>query len=179
MARQKEIIIAVTASIAIYKACEIIRRLKVCGYSTTAVMTKEATQLIRPVVFRSLTGNKVHYDLFEEPDSWQIEHISLAARAGVVLVAPATANIIGKIACGICDDLLTCTICATKAPVILCPAMNNNMYANKAVQRNIRQLKQDGYKFIGPVKGHLADGSLGLGHLADVDKIVKAVKKVL
>ena len=179
MRKNKNIILGVTASIAIYKACEIIRRLKEGGYIVTVVMTQEAEELIRPIVFQALCGNKVYRGLFEEPQAWEIEHVSLADKAGLVLIAPATANIIGKIASGICDDLLTCIICATKAPVLICPAMNENMYKNKIIQENIKKLKALGYKFVEPIKGRLACGKIGIGCLAEVETIIKEVKKIL
>ena len=176
MAKNKNIILGVTASIAIYKACDIIRRLKEQGFIVTVAMTPEAEELIKPIVFQSLSGNKVYRGLFDTPETWEIEHISLAKRADLVLIAPATANIIGKIASGICDDLLTCVVLATRAPVLICPAMNENMYINKITQENIKKLKRLGYKFIGPVKGRLADGNIGIGHLATIEDIIKAVK---
>jgi phosphopantothenoylcysteine decarboxylase/phosphopantothenate--cysteine ligase len=111
--------------------------------------------------------------MFETPATWDPVHISLADRADMIVVAPATANIIGKLACGICDDLLTCVIFASKAPVLLAPAMNENMYQNKAVQANIARLKGMGYAFTGPVKGRLACGRTGIGHIAAPEDIVK------
>lgn len=177
--KSKQIILGVTASIAIYKACEIIRRLKKEAFLVRVVMTAEAEELIRPIVFQSLTGNKVYQGLFAEPDAWEIEHVSLAGKADLVLIAPATANIIGKIASGICDDLLTCVVCATKAPVLICPAMNENMYQNKIVQGNIKKLKSLGYRFVGPIRGRLACGEIGVGCLAEVETIIKEVKKIL
>ncbi len=176
---KKHIVLGVTASIAIYKSCEIIRRLKKDGFLVNVVMTKEAEELIKPIVFQGLSGNRVYRGLFDQPDEWDIEHISLADKASLVLVAPATANIIGKIASGICDDLLTCVIAATKAPVLICPAMNENMYKNKIVQENIKKLKSCSYKFVEPVKGELACGKTGVGCLAEVETIVKEVKKIL
>lgn len=176
----KNIILGVTAGIAIYKACDIVRRLKDQGLRVTVVMTRETQELIRPVVFQSLSGNKTYGgELFIESDVWEIEHVSLAGKADLILVAPATANIIGKIAAGICDDMLTCAICASKAPVLIAPAMNENMYKNKITQENIKKLKILGYKFIGPREGRLACGKTGLGCLAEVEEIVGAVKKNL
>jgi len=179
MPNKKNIVLGVTASIAIYKACEIVRGLSKEGWSVSVVMTDEARELISPVVFQSLSGNRVYSGLFSEPGVWEIEHISLAEKADLVLIAPATANIIAKIACGICDDLLTCVVSATRAPVVICPAMNENMYLNKITQENIRKLKSLAYKFIAPQKGKLACGKVGLGCLADVDTIIKEVKKAL
>jgi len=174
----KHIILGVTASIAIYKACELIRRLKECGFTVTVVMTKEAQELIKPIVFQSLSARRVYGGgIFDEPDAWEIEHISLAQAADLILIAPATANVIAKVAAGICDDLLTCAVCASKAGVLIAPAMNENMYNNKITQDNIRKLKSYGYRFIPPRKGMLACGKEGTGCLAQLEDIVKEVKK--
>ena len=117
--------------------------------------------------------------MFGEAASWNIEHVSLADKADLVLLAPATANIIGKLASGISDDLLTCLVCATKAKVLIAPAMNVNMYLNKITQENIKKLSAYGHKFIDPKKGKLACGEIGMGCLADVETIVNTVKKYL
>jgi len=177
--QRQNIILGVTASIAIYKACDIVRRLRGQGFSVTVVMTKEAEELIKPIVFQALSANKVYRALFDTPEAWEIEHVSLAEKAGAVLIAPATANIIGKISSGICDDLLTCVVCATKAPVLIAPAMNENMYENKITQGNIRKLKSLGYRFIEPRRGKLACGKMGVGCLAEVERIIQEVKKYL
>ncbi|MDD5044096.1 MAG: flavoprotein [Candidatus Omnitrophica bacterium] len=178
--RKQEIILGVTASIAIYKACDIIRRLQAEGFGVTVVMTQESTELIRPVVFSTLTGRRAYQDLFsDEQTPWEVEHIALADKADLVLVAPATANIIAKFATGLCDDLLTCLVSATKAKVLIAPAMNENMYKNKITQENIKKLQDLGYKFVGPKPGKLACGKVGTGCLADVEDVIKAVKKVL
>jgi phosphopantothenoylcysteine decarboxylase/phosphopantothenate--cysteine ligase len=179
MKKDKHIILGVTGSIAIYKSCEIIRLLQKDGCEVTVVMTREAGEFIKPALFRGLTGNRVYEDMFAAPEAWDIEHVSLAEKADLVLIAPATANIIGKISSGVCDDLLTCVVCATRAPVVICPAMNSNMFANKAVQENIKKLKGFGYGFIGPRKGQLACGATGMGCLEDVATIVQEVKKAL
>ncbi len=179
MTREKNVVLGVTASIAIYKACEIVRRLRENGFCVRVVMTEEACQLIRPVVFQSLSANKVYCGMFEEPGSWEVEHISLADKAELVLIAPATANIIGKLAGGICDDLLTCAVCATRAQVLICPAMNENMYKNDIVQENIARLKKHGYRFVEPKVGNLACGRRGPGCLAEVDTIVKEALRLL
>jgi phosphopantothenoylcysteine decarboxylase/phosphopantothenate--cysteine ligase len=176
----KNIILGVSASIAIYKACELVRRLKECGFGVTVVMTREAEDLVRPVVFSSLSGNKVYRaGIFEQPETWEIEHVSLAREADLILIAPATANIIAKLASGICDDLLTCTVCASPAPVLIAPAMNEGMYNNKITQDNIARLKSCGYKFIAPRKGRLACGKTGIGCLAEIEDIVGEAKRHL
>ncbi len=191
---EKNIILGITASIAIYKSCELIRRLKQCGFTVMVVMTKEAEELIKPIVFQSLNARRVYRaGIFDEPDtcklennglpsdrqSQEIEHISLAQKADLILIAPATANIIAKIAAGICDDLLTCVVCASSAKVLIAPAMNENMYNNKITQANIQKLKACGYKFIAPAKGMLACGKVGVGCLAELEDIVKEVKKII
>ncbi len=179
MIKNKSIILGVTASIAIYKACELVRRLRGEGLQVSVVMTKEAEELIKPVVFQGLSGNRVYRGLFDEAQTWEIEHIALADQADVILVAPATANIIAKVAAGICDDLLTCVISATKAPVLFTPAMNEQMYKNKITQENIKKLKSFGYKFIAPKVGRLACGKVGVGCLAEVETIVREVKRII
>ena len=176
---KKNIVLGVTASIAIYKACELIRRLQDEGFSVIVVMTKEAQELIRPLVFSSLSGNKVFCDLFDTSGAGEIEHISLAEKADLLLIAPATANVIAKITAGICDDLLTSVVSATGAKVLIAPAMNEQMFKNKITQENIRKLKSLGYQFVEPVKGRLACGKIGVGCLAEVETIIKEVKKHL
>lgn len=179
MPKQKNIILGVSAGIAIYKACDIIRQLRAEEFTVTVVMTPESGELIRPIVFQALSANKVYHGLFAEPETWEIEHVSLADKADLVLVAPATANIIGKIAGGICDDLLTCLIAATKAPVLIAPAMNDNMYKNKIIQGNIAKLKSLGYRFVEPREGRLACGRVGIGCLASAETIVKEAKRIV
>jgi len=179
MVRGKNIVLGVTGSVAIYKACDIVRRLQDRGFQVTVVMTREAAEFIKPALFRSLTGNNVFCGLFDTPEAWGIEHVSLAEKADLLLVAPATANIIAKISSGICDDLLSCVACATKAPVLICPAMNKNMFKNRITQDNIKKLKSLGYKFVEPREGRLACGSVGIGCLADVENIVEEAKKIL
>jgi phosphopantothenoylcysteine synthetase/decarboxylase len=177
--KNKNIILGVTASVAIYKACELVRRLRDKGHAVTVVMTEDAQKFISPALFQSLSANKVYAKLFEESQGWEIEHVSLADKADLVLIAPATADIIAKLAAGICDNLLSCVVCATKSRVIICPAMNENMYAHKITQENIKKLQAIGYKFVAARKGNLACGKVGLGCLAEVDAIVKEVEKYL
>jgi len=173
MPKKKEIIIAVTASIAAYKACEIINRLRKRKISVTVVMTKDAEEFITPLTLQTLSGNKIIRDLFTLPENVSPAHISLADKCDLVLIAPATANIIAKLSCGIADDVLSCLCLSTDAPVVICPAMNEKMYKHKITQENITRLRKVGYKFVGPRKGHLVCGTEGIGHLADVEEIVK------
>ncbi len=176
---KKNILLGITASIAAYKACDIINQLKNLGFEVTVCVTKDALQFITPLTLQTLSGNKVLFDMFEPVADHNPMHISLARKANLLLIAPATADCISKIAAGICDDILTCTVVSTKAPVLIVPAMNENMYKNKIIQANIRKLKQLGFVFVGPKKGKLACGTEGMGHIADVTQIVKEAKKAL
>lgn len=170
------VVLAVTGSIAAYKAADILRRLKGQGCDVTVVMTRAAEAFITPLTFEGLCGKPVVRDYFlGEPADGAMPHISLARTAQVVLVAPATANVIGKFAHGMADDLLGCLLLATKARVLLAPAMNTEMYTHPIVQNNCRTLKEAGVKFIEPVDGLLACGTVGQGHLADINDIVNAV----
>ncbi|KXZ39596.1 phosphopantothenoylcysteine decarboxylase / phosphopantothenate--cysteine ligase [Alkalithermobacter thermoalcaliphilus JW-YL-7 = DSM 7308] len=177
MLKGKNIVIGITGGIAVYKSCDIVSRLKKLNANVYVIMTRSATEFVTPLTFQSLSQNYVVVDMFKEPKTWDIEHISLAQKADLFLIAPATANIIGKIANGIADDMLSTTVMATKAPVLIAPAMNTNMYENKIVQSNIKKLKELGYDFIDPEEGRLACGDVGKGKLASpeviVDKIVK------
>ena len=172
---KKEIVIGVTGSIAAYKACDIIRELKKAGYNVRVIMTKEAQGFVTPLLMSEISQNRAYADMFEPVKDWDIEHVSLAQSANLILIAPATANVIAKLAAGICDDLLTCAVMASKVPVLIAPAMNNNMYEHKATQDNIKRLKSFGYKFVGPIKGKLACGVTGIGHIASTEEIIKVV----
>jgi len=178
MKSKKTIVLGVTGSIASYKAADLVSGLTGKGFEVFVIMTKEAAEFISPLTLQTLSGNKVCSGMFESVEEWDVKHVSLAKKADLVLVAPATANIIGKLACGICDDLLTCTLTASEAPVLVAPAMNEVMYNNKIVQENIARLKKIGYKFVGPKKGRLACGDVAIGCLADVEDIVKEVEKM-
>jgi phosphopantothenoylcysteine decarboxylase / phosphopantothenate---cysteine ligase len=142
-------------------------------------MTEGATEFVTPLCFQSISQNYVVYDMFKEPNHWEIQHISLAKKADLFVIAPATANIIGKIANGIADDMLSTTVMATKAPVLIAPAMNCNMYENPIVQGNIETLKNFGYKFVEPEVGRLACGDTGSGKLANTDTIVDMIEFLL
>ena len=174
---KKTIVLGVSGSIASYKAADLVSDLTKNGYDVCVIMTKEATEFISPLTLQTLSGNKVYSGMFELPEEWDAKHISLAKKADLIVIAPATANIIGKLANGICDDLLSCTAVASEAPVLIAPAMNDVMYNNKIVQENIAKLKGVGYKFVGPKKGRLACGDIAVGCLADVDDIVKEIEK--
>jgi phosphopantothenoylcysteine decarboxylase/phosphopantothenate--cysteine ligase len=168
------VLIGVTGSIAAYKAAELVSRLKKSGSEISVVMTEHATHLIGPATFRGLSGGEVRVDLFERWPGRPI-HIELATDHDVVAIVPATANIIGKIAGGICDDLLSTIVLSTKAPVVIAPAMNEAMYLNPAVKENIDTLKRRGYRFVEPDTGWLACGTEGVGRLASLEALVAAI----
>ena len=175
MLKGKTVVIGVSGGIAVYKACDVVSRLKKLNANVHVIMTKSATEFVTPLTFQSLSQNYVVSDMFEEPKTWDVEHISLAKKADVFLIAPATANVIGKVANGIADDMLTTTVMATTGKVLIAPAMNNNMYRNPILQRNISILKELGYNFVDPDSGRLACGDIGEGKLASPEKIVDAV----
>ena len=148
MDKKKCVVIGVTGGIAVYKALDVISALRKKDVDVRVIMTKHAMEFVNPITFQAISQNMVTTDMFEEPKAWEIQHISLAKRADVFLVAPATANIIGKVANGIADDMLSTTIMATKAKVVFAPAMNTNMYENPIVQDNIAKLKRFGMQVI-------------------------------
>jgi phosphopantothenoylcysteine decarboxylase/phosphopantothenate--cysteine ligase len=175
----KEIVLGVTGGIAAYKACEIIRELKSEGANVTTILTNAGSQFITPLTLQTLSKNPVVMDLWNLISESEIGHISLAQRAHLLLIAPATANTIGKIRGGIADDMLSTVVMATGAPVVLAPAMNSQMYASAAVRENIAVLRSRGFLFVEPDEGELACGMVGPGRLAMVGKIVEMTKIVL
>ena len=176
----KEVVLGVTGSIAAYKAAEIANLLVKDGVNVNVIMTKSAVKFIAPLTFQTLTKNKVYVDMFEDIAYSDVRHISLAQKADCLAIAPATANIIGKIASGIADDMLSTVVMAVMdKPLIICPAMNTAMYENKITQGNIAKLEELGYIFVEPKESRLACGDLGKGALADVDVIVKAIRSAL
>jgi len=170
----KQIVLGVCGSIAAYKAGDIIRRLQDNHCEVTVIMTQEAEQFITALTLSALSGRNVYSDMFDKY-AWRMAHIELSKGTDTILIAPATANIIGKLANGLADDLLTSFVITSRATVFIAPAMNDEMYANEIVRENCAKLKKHGFKFIEPVKGKLACGTVGVGHLAEVDEIVKAV----
>lgn len=176
---EKTVVLGITGSIAAYKACDIISRLKKCGIATRVILTAGGSQFITPLALETLSNAPVITDMFNREAPWEVEHISLAKAADVFLVAPATANFLAKAAHGIADDMLTTTILATRAPVLVAPAMNSAMYLNPVVQENMATLEKRGYGFIAPGKGRLACGDVGVGRLAEVDDIIQAVLDAL
>lgn len=175
---QKTVLIGVSGGVAAYKSCEVLRGLQKAGVRVKVVMTEHATHFVDPLTFRALTNEPVAIGLFDDPQD-PIHHISLAQEADVFLLAPCTANVIAKAAHGIADDLLSTTILATTAPVMVAPAMNVHMYENAATQENMATLKRRGFTFIEADEGYLACGDVGKGRMADPDIIVAAVLKKL
>lgn len=179
MLKGKKIVVGVAGGIAVYKVVDIVSRLKKQGATVYVVMTKAAANFVTPLTFREISGHPVVVDMWNETPQWNVEHIELASSADLFLLAPATGNIIGKIAGGIADDMLSTTVMATTAPVLLAPAMNTNMYLNPIVQENIAKLTALGYVFIEPESGMLACGTEGIGRLPAPEVIVEKVVELL
>ncbi len=173
------IVLGVTGGIAVYKACELLRLLQKRGIDVFVVMTQNACRFVAPLTFETLSGHPVAVDTFDRPQTWEVEHIALAKRADLFMIAPATADIIGKMACGIADDMLSTTVMATRAPVLIAPAMNTGMWENAAVQQNVKTLQARGVEFVMPVSGHLACGDSGTGKMEDVEIIAEHACKML
>ena len=173
------VVLGVTGGIAVYKACELLRLLQKRGIDVFVVMTRNACRFVAPLTFETLSGHPVAVDTFDRPQTWEVEHIALAKRADLFLIAPATANIVGKMACGIADDMLSTTVMATRAPVLVAPAMNTGMWENAAVQQNVKTLRARGVEIVAPVSGHLACGDSGAGKLEDVEVIAERACELL
>lgn len=173
------VVLGVTGGIAAYKSCEVVSRLKKAGAEVYVVMSKNATQFVSALTFETLSGHAVAVDTFSHDAPYEVEHIALAKRADVFLIAPATANILAKMACGIADDMLSTTVLATKAPIVLAPAMNENMWQNAITQENLQTLQARGMQTVGPAKGHLACNDEGVGRMAEPVEIVESVLKIL
>jgi len=179
MLTNKTIVLGITGGIAAYKAADLASKLTQAGAGVEVIMTESATKFITPLTLRSLTSRPVVTDMFELASEFSIEHVALAEAADIVVIAPATANIIAKLAAGIADDMLSCTVLATEAPVVVAPAMNVNMFQNSITQDNLAKLKDRGFTILGPEYGRLASGKMGLGRLAEVEKIIGTIKQVL
>ena len=175
----KNIVVAVCGGIAVYKTVDLVSRLKKKGHNVYVMMTKSACEFVTPLTFQTMSQNEVVTDMFAPVSNWEVEHISLATKADVMLICPATANVIGKMASGIADDFVTTTIMATKAKKVICPAMNNNMYENTVVQKNLKKLQNDGCIIVGPGEGFLACGTVGKGRLTELENIEDAIEEAL
>lgn len=169
------IVLGVSGSIAAYKACDLITELREKGHTVHVVMTKDAHHFVTPLALQSFAGTEVVQDFFSLEGRTKPVHIELAKKAELILVAPASADILAKIALGLADDVLSCTVLASKAPLVVAPAMNENMYFNPATQENLEKLKKRGVTVVAPVEGHLVCMDKGMGHLAPNEAILKAV----
>ncbi len=179
MLKDKRVVLGVTGSIAAYKAVDIASKLTQAGAIVDVVMTKAAMEFVTPLTFRSITHRPVVTEMFDTTSEFSIEHVALAEQAQLVVIAPASANTIAKLATGTADDMLSLTVLATKAPVILAPAMDVNMYQNPITQENINKLKERGFTIVGPAYGRLASGKEGVGRLADLDEILGTIRLIL
>ena len=173
----KKIVVGVTGGIAAYKACDLVSRLKKRGAQVRVVLTEHACQFVQPLTFETLSGNPAYTDSFDR--KYEIEHVALAKWADLLLIAPATANCMAKMACGIADDLLSTTCLAVRCPVLLAPAMNSAMWRNPATQANLALLRSRGLRFVGPEAGHLACGDDDVGRMSEPEQIVEAVEAIL
>ncbi|UCC21731.1 MAG: phosphopantothenoylcysteine decarboxylase [Planctomycetota bacterium] len=173
------ILLGISGGVAAYKAVDLASKLRGCGANVKTVMTANACQLVQPKSFEAVTASPVFTSLWGPSEGYKIDHINLADWADIVIVAPATANIIGKIANGICDDLLSTVLCACWAkPRLLAAAMNNNMWNNPAVQRNVKLAQEMGFELTGPETGRLACGEEGIGRMSEPQDILEAITKM-
>ncbi|MFC1994343.1 bifunctional phosphopantothenoylcysteine decarboxylase/phosphopantothenate--cysteine ligase CoaBC [Chloroflexota bacterium] len=179
MFANKSVVLGVTGSISVYKAVDLASKLTQEGIEVHVVMTGAATKFVTPLSFRTVTHKPVVTEMFDVTSEFSVEHVALAERADVLVIAPATANIIAKMASGIADDMLSCTVLATRAPVILAPAMNVGMYENPITQENLAKLKARGFISVGPTHGRLASGAIGTGRLIENDLILSTIYQVL
>ncbi len=175
----REVVLGVTGGIAAYKSAEIVSRLRHIGANVHVIMTENAAKFVCPLTFQTLSANPVAVDTFDAPERWNVEHVALAKLAEIFVIAPATANILAKMANGIADDMLSTTVLATKAPVLAAPAMNTGMWTAPATQENIRVLQERGVRMIGPASGMLACGDEGAGRMSEPEEIVSAVADIL
>ena len=175
----REIVLGVTGGIAAYKSAAVVSRLRHLGANVHVIMTRNATEFVSPLTFQTLSGNQVTVDTFHAPEYWNVEHVALAQRAEIFVIAPATANMMAKMACGIADDMLSTTVLATKAPILLAPAMNTGMWTASATRANLDTLIKRGVRTIGPGNGMLACGDSGDGRMSEPEEIVAAIDQIL
>ena len=175
----RNIVLGVTGSIASYKAADLASKLTQAGALVDVIMTRSATEFVTPLTFSSLTHRAVVRDLFDADSETSVEHVMLAKRAEAVIIAPATANVIAKIVHGLADDMLTATVLATAAPLVVAPAMDGNMFDNPATQKNLETLRERGADIVGPHTGYLASGLSGVGRLADTAEIIGVIRAAL
>ncbi|MBI4387649.1 MAG: hypothetical protein HY582_01235 [Candidatus Omnitrophica bacterium] len=176
---KKTILLCLSGSIALYKSCDLLRDLKEEGADVFCLMTKSAQQFVSSLTFHALSGHPVYADPFSELTDWSVLHTTLADKADLVLICPASANIIARLANGMADDIVTSTVLASRAKVLVVPAMNDNMFAHPVTKENIAKLKSIGYHFVEPVKGNLVCGREGMGHIPENQAILESVCSVL
>ncbi len=175
--KERTIIHILTGSIAAYKAGDLVQEMRRSGLRVVCVMSESAKQFITPLVLRALSGERVYHEFFSPDTPYDVLHTSLAEEGDAILVAPASADFIARLAAGMADDLGSCIILAAKKPVIIAPAMNDNMYNHPLTQQNIKKLKSIGYHFIDPIKGRLVCGKEAIGHISDPSTIISALQK--
>jgi phosphopantothenoylcysteine decarboxylase/phosphopantothenate--cysteine ligase len=175
----REIVVGVAGGIAAYKVAELVSRLRQRGAGVTVLMTASATRFVQPLTFAVLSGRRVITDLFERPEHYEADHVALARKAELAILAPATANLLGKIAAGIADDALTTAVLSLACPLVLAPAMNHRMWTNPTVQANVQRLRERGGHIVEPQEGWLACGERGVGRLADLEAILAAAQAAL
>ncbi len=175
--KNKKILLCVTGSIAVYRVCDFIGNLREKGFLITCALTRSALEFITPLTLRSLTGREVYSDLFTEYKG--VLHTTLADESDLILVMPASANVIARLANGFADDLVTSTILASRAKVLLVPAMNDNMFRNPLTQENMKKLRSIGYEFVEPVKGHLVCGREEIGHIASQETVFAKIQSLI
>ncbi|MCX5781742.1 MAG: hypothetical protein NT145_03420 [Elusimicrobia bacterium] len=174
----KEILLGICGGIAAYKVPSLIRKLKSLGANITCILTENGAKFVTPLTLQTLSNNRVYEDMFDR-DIWEVEHVALAKKADIIVVVPATADIISRLSYGRAEELLSCVVLASKAPILICPAMNENMWNHSATQENIGRLKRFGYNIINPEKGKLACDDEGIGRLADLEKIVSEICNII
>ncbi len=174
-----EVLVAVTGGIAAYKVCEVVSRLAQRGAGVTVAMTRAARKFVTPLTFQALSGRRVLTDLWRTDDSADVQHIAITGQADLFVVAPATADVIGRIAAGLGDDVVTTLVISADSPVLIAPAMNDRMWANDAVQRNVRALREFGYSLVGPAEGWLACRSIGPGRMVEATELIEAAAAAL
>lgn len=175
----KTILFCITGSIAAYRSCELVRDLRAEGADVICLMTEAAKQFVTPLTFRSLSGHPVYSDPFSEQEDWSVLHTTLADKADLILVSPATADIIARLAGGFAGDLVTSVVLASRATVLIAPAMNDNMFAHPVTQENIKKLQKIGYQFVEPIEGDLVCGRVGFGHIAENSDILDSVRNTI
>jgi len=173
------VVLGVTGSIAAYKACDLASRLRQKSVDVKVIMTESAQRFVTPLTFQTVTGNRVYTNLFMEPEDFDVTHIGLGRWADLLVIAPASARVIGTLASGVLDDLLTCTVYSVTCPVLIAPAMNQRMYTHPIVQQNLDRLRQIGYHVIAPAEGFLACGEVGPGRLPEIEDIVTEIDRLL